>query len=238
MISHLANTLALRNRALSVVVATTGSATLAATATGFTRATGSFLTDGFSVGMDVVTSGFTNAANNGNGVVVGVTATTLTVSMYVVTITNGAQSVTRPATVIEASASGRTIAAKLPSMRAFENVDLIPAAGIPYVEEDYAPATHTLIAGPRQGGIAEETGLYMLKLYGPTNVGVGALRKLADALAALFAGGTILTSGAGAVRIRGDVAPVPAQILPQGNGWSVLPLSVYWLANSSNTIAA
>lgn len=46
----------------------------------FTRTTGSYLTDGFTVGMTVVTSGFTNGGNNTTKVIASVTATVLTVT--------------------------------------------------------------------------------------------------------------------------------------------------------------
>lgn len=59
--------------------ATTGLAELAATATGFTRTTGSFLTDGFAVGQQILPSRFSNAANNTRSIITGVTATTITI---------------------------------------------------------------------------------------------------------------------------------------------------------------
>lgn len=45
----------------------------------FTRATGSFVTDGFTIGQYITSSGFTTSANNGNWRVEAVTATELTV---------------------------------------------------------------------------------------------------------------------------------------------------------------
>ena len=77
MISNSAVLLALRNRALSLVVATTGSVSLSATATGYARAAGSFVTDGFKVGMDLTATGFTTPGNNGAHVLMAVTALTL-----------------------------------------------------------------------------------------------------------------------------------------------------------------
>lgn len=51
-----------------------------ATAGSFTRATGSFVTDGFAVGDIVTASGFTTAGNNGRFVVTAVVALTLSVT--------------------------------------------------------------------------------------------------------------------------------------------------------------
>lgn len=60
--------------------ADTGATTLDATAGAFSRAAGSFLTDGFEVGDIVTASGFSTSGNNGRFRVTAVAATTLTVS--------------------------------------------------------------------------------------------------------------------------------------------------------------
>ncbi|HEU4994251.1 MAG TPA: DUF4397 domain-containing protein [Gemmatimonadaceae bacterium] len=75
---------------------TTGSVSLSATATGYARATGSFITNGIQVGDEITASGFATAANNGRSVVIAVTATTIDV-----TKTSG--------TAVEAAATGRTL---------------------------------------------------------------------------------------------------------------------------------
>jgi hypothetical protein len=85
--------------------ATTGSTTLGASATGYTRSTGSFLADGWVVGQGVTASGFVNAANNGASTVVGVAAGTLTVSKVGGTVAE----VELPGRTINSSAT-RTIA--------------------------------------------------------------------------------------------------------------------------------
>ena len=59
-------------------VTTTALTTIAASATGYTRSTGSYLTDGFKNGMIATVGGFVNAANNGKVLITGVTATVLT----------------------------------------------------------------------------------------------------------------------------------------------------------------
>src|SRR5690242_16227481 len=71
--------LALRNRALAVSVTTTGLTSLAATTTGYTRVAGSFIADGFQVGMELLAAGFAGTGNAGYKVVLGVSAGTLTV---------------------------------------------------------------------------------------------------------------------------------------------------------------
>lgn len=77
--------------------AATGSTSLSATATGYARAAGSFLTNGFQVGDIVTATGF-SARNNGRSVVTNVTATALTVTKA-------------GGTVAQSAATGRTITA-------------------------------------------------------------------------------------------------------------------------------
>jgi len=56
---------------------------LSATAGGYARANGSFITDGFQVGQTITATGFTIPANNGNSDITAITATTLTVTKTV-----------------------------------------------------------------------------------------------------------------------------------------------------------
>jgi hypothetical protein len=57
--------------------ATTGTTTISATATGFSRASGSFLTNGFAVGQTVTSSGFAGSGFNGKSIITAVTALTM-----------------------------------------------------------------------------------------------------------------------------------------------------------------
>lgn len=57
--------------------ADTGVTTISATATGFSRASGSFLTDGFAVGQTVVSTGFAGSGFNGKSIVTSVSALTM-----------------------------------------------------------------------------------------------------------------------------------------------------------------
>ena len=222
MINNQSVHLALRNRALSLSVCTTGSLSLSATATGFARAAGSFVTDGFLVGMELTASGFVVAGNNGSFVITAVTALALSCAN----------------TTVDAAAAGRTLLVGLPALRAFENVDLIPVAGRPYVEEEYVPATNAMLTFPAQSATVEETGLYIVKWYGLSNTGISAIRKSVDALKALFAPGTTLTAASGdVVWARATIAATTGQMIPLTGGWSALVLTVPWLARSTNTVA-
>ena len=220
MIDHDAAHLALRARAAGLIVCTTGAIALSATATGYHRTAGSFVTDGFKAGMEVTPAGF---ANNGVSIIAQVTASDLT------TVTPQ---------VIEASAGGRTLTVGFPSLTADENIDFTPIPNRPYAEEDFVPATHVLTSATADQGVAEETGLYAIRYYGLEKYGSTGIRKLMTALAALFTPGTALTAGANVVRIRSDSSTVAGQVLPHGDGWAVCTLNIRWRAESLNAIAA
>jgi hypothetical protein len=115
--------------------ATTGTVSLSATATGYARTAGSFVTDGFAVGQQVTASGFTNSANNGSSVVSAVTATALTVTKT-------------PVTAAEATAAGRSIAT---------NTGL-NAAGIAVVSRAYSGETNSIQGGVTMAGLGANTG--------------------------------------------------------------------------------
>jgi hypothetical protein len=74
----------------------TSTGNFAATPTGYTRVTGSFVTEGWQVGQTISASGFTASANNGVGTVSAVAPTLLTVT----------RAATAPALVTEAATTG------------------------------------------------------------------------------------------------------------------------------------
>ncbi len=214
---HTATQLALRGRLLTLSVLTTGSTTLSATSTGYARTAGSFITDGFAVGMEVTPSGFTQTAV---GVVTGVSALALEI--------DGGRDV-------EAAGAGRSLTVGLPSRMGWDNTRLEPTAAAPYGEEEYVPATARTITMPASGADMEATGLYVLRLYGKAEPGISALRKLADAILALFAPGTGLTVGSATVRVRTDLAPWAGAIRADRPGWSVVVLTIPWRLAYLNT---
>lgn len=189
-------------------------------ATAFTQ-TGSFIVDGFYPGMEIKPSGF--AANT----VATITAVT-------------ARTVTTAARTVEASASGRTLLVGLPALVAWENEDVTVQriAGRAYMTVEYSPSTHTVQTFPARIGEAEETGMYVIKVFGISGFGPDHIDKYIDGLRALFAPGTVLTAGSNPVRIRTDVAPSPGPLIPQDGGWTVCMLPIHWSARSVNQIAA
>lgn len=219
MIDLLAAHLALRNRALAFAGPATGTMALAATADGYSRATGSFVTDGFQVGMEITPAGF---ATNTVDTIKSVTATNL----YTV-----------KARAVEVSAGSRSISVGLPALRAWEGDVFTPTIGRQYIDEDFSQDTSVLL-GARDGGQVQEQGLYVLKWYGLTGYGMAGLRKSVDTLKLLFAPGTSLTAGSNVVRVRTDIAPNTGGLVHLASGYSVLVLTVPWWSLTTNAIAA
>lgn len=220
MINHHEVQLALRTQLLTLSVATTGSTDLAGTATGYSRSAGSFLTDGFRVGMEVVGTGFADSDNAGPHTITAVDATTITCAD----------------TAVEAEAAGRTLTVGLPNGRAWENVQYEPTQNTPWVEEQYLP-------GPMRretlGATAQLEVLpqYLPRVYVPANVGADAARMYADALITLFAPGTTMTTASGDVlRVRGDLAPFAGQLLQARPGFAVVPVTVPLRVRTTNSI--
>lgn len=214
--------LAMRSHALQTVVAETGTMTLTATTTGFTRAdAGSFISDGFAPGMEVTPAGFTS---NTVAMITAVTASAITIKG------------TRAA---EASGAGRSLTVYLPAARAFSNERFEKPKQGNYLEEDFVPATNALKTLPADGGDVEETGLYVLRIFGYGPVGLLALHGYADGVREQFAPGTAITTTRGDVlRVRTDTSVIASEILPLDTGWSVVTVTVPWWARTVNAVAA
>ncbi len=207
-ISYQQMQLALRARLLTLQACTTGSVSLSATATGYARASGSFLTDGFRPGMEVAGTGFANAANNAAKTITAVTATKLTCA----------------GTVTEAAGT-RTLAVGLPAARAWENVETSTKTGEPFVVEQFVPGgTTQFAAGP--GGMMEAQALYSVQVYVPTKYGVGAAHGYIDALMTLFAPRVAMTLTNGdTLRVRADTGPYRGQLISREPGWATVPFT-------------
>ena len=207
-----------RARALSLEVCTTGSIAMSVTGSGFVRATGSFLTDGFRRGMEVLGSGFTNATNNARFTITNVTATLLSVS--------GAAA--------EASASGKTLSVGLPQHVAWENTRFTPPAGTPWVEEQFVPGP-TVQLSVGDGGTLEARPLYTLLVHVPEESGVGAANGYADGLIQHFRPLTRMTLTNGdTLRVRTDTGPFRGQMLRRQPGWAVVPVTFPLLLYTTN----
>lgn len=219
MINHTAIMLALRARALTLSVCTTGPAAIAATATGYSRAVGSFLTDGFAVGMELTGTAFSGPTNNGAHVVTDVTATDITC----------------PNTLAESAGAG-VLTVGFPALRVYENQQFTPVTGRPYAEFDYLPGPVSQVTVGTLGEL-EALPMSVIKLYAPSNTGSAALYATADAVLALFAPRTALTLPNGDVlRVREGPAPYRGQLLNTDAGFAVVVVTIPCWIRTANII--
>jgi hypothetical protein len=186
---------ALRARLTATVFATTGSVALAATASGYTRASGSFVDDGFVPGMEVTPSGF---SSNVTDLITAVSATTLT---------------TKNTHPVQASSAGRTLAVSLPARRAFDGAKLEQVPGVPSMREAFVHATGELVTSGPDGGHESHTMAYLITLYMPDVYGADPLDAMATVLTQRFASGTKVGAGP-VVSVRFNPGPFAGQALP------------------------
>lgn len=219
--------LALRARLLLTTVATTGSATLSATSTGYARASGSFLTDGFRKGHEItLATGFSTSGNN----------QAITSQGRVITAVS-ALAITCSGTTTEGSGSGRVITVGIPFQRAFDDIRLAPVQGYPYIREDFVPATARVRTIPANTGSMEDRGLYVVTWFGLS--GKGGIRRCADAVLEQFAPGTTFTLSDGtSLRIPTELGPYAGQITPVDGDWSFCVITVPYIGESINAVAA
>jgi hypothetical protein len=226
MLNRTATLLAFRNRLLGVTIATTGSATLAATGTGYSRTAGSFITDGFQPGLEITPAGF---GANAAAVIVSRTATLLT---------------TDSSHAVEAATAGRTLAALLPVGKLLENVPFIggsggaPIQGKPWMQEQFTAATNVRKTFSSNGGHADATGLYLVTYYGLAGKGPEGIMAVTDAILARFATGTTITDGTNAIQVSGDPGPWADAIIPQTDGFARCVVTIPWFAHTRITVAA
>lgn len=208
MIDHGAVLLACRAHARTLEVCTTGTMTLAATTTGFTRASGSFLTDGFRAGMEVTPTGFTTSTR---GVITAVTALSMTVTG------------TRTA---DSASGSRSLAVALPASQAWLNVPHEPTAQVPWVEEQYLPGSAEQWTVTTTGQL-EVLPQYALTFYLPTGTDASAAYAYADATIDHFAPGLPLTLADGTdLRVRARPAPYPSPLQIVDGAWAALTVTV------------
>jgi len=218
VINHYAIQLALRDKLDDLAVCTTGSTDLAATSGGYTRVAGSFLTDGFRAGMEVTGAGFTESQNNAAKTITAVTASVLSCS----------------GCTTEAETTA-TLTVSLPASRAWENIELEPTTGDPWIEENYLPGPMEAITlGATAQLEADPT--YVVKVYVPIGNGVGAARSYADALLTLFAPRTSLTVSGHTCVVRTRPAPFSGQLLRTEDGFAVVPVTVPLRVRTANSI--
>lgn len=219
MIDFQALQLALRARTLTLSVASCSGVNLSASGSVFTRIQGSFLTDELSVGMEVLSAGWSSSGdNNARFTVTDVEALTLTVDGTLST---------------ESMGGGRTLTVGLPYQRAWENIGFEPTAGAPWIEEQLVPGTTRQISIGQYGTI-ETRLLYQLQVHALEDTGIGAPNRYADALLTLFTPRTQITFGSETARVRTDTGPYRGQLLRRRPGYATVPVTIpleIWSAN-------
>jgi hypothetical protein len=215
MLDHLAAREAFRARLLTLVVATTGSTTLAATTTGFTRGSGSFLTDKFASGMEVTGDGFSDA-NEAPALIDTVVALTMNVA--------GGRSV-------QVAAPGRTLTVGLPLIRQWHGTqtpEAIVRGTRPSVVEQWVPGA------TEDFGAMIDTGFYSVTLNLPGNRGLAAMLRYLQAMRDLFYPGLTFTVNDDLVRVTGSPAPSFSQPTTLENGYESSTLTVPWRVATTN----
>ena len=217
MLDEVAMQLAMRAKALTLSVATTGVVSLSATATGYARVAGSFQADGFWPGMEIQPTGF---GTNTPRVVTSVLPLAITVSGSV---------------PVEAAAGGRSLTVGLPSQRAWENIAFQPTAGVPWVQEQFLPGpTAQVTLGPF--GELEATPMYALYVNLPAETGL-TVKRYVNALRVLFAPRTAITLANGDVlRVRADTGPYSGQLQQGQPGFATQPLTIPFRLRTANSI--
>jgi hypothetical protein len=126
--------------------------------------------------------------------------------------------------------------ASLPSVVAWDNMAAQPVTGAEYLEEQFIPATSTLLSMPASGGSMEDTGLYVLRWFAKPGDGLNTLPVRAAAVLALYPPGTgFLVSTGVVVRVRSDVAPTSGGLQTDRPGWSVVTITIPWRLSYNNT---
>lgn len=220
MINHGMMRLAMRTQLLTLAVCTTGAVSLSATATGYARAAGSFLADGFREGMELLGAGFVNAENNGVKIVTGVSDLAISCA----------------GCVVEAAAA-RTLTVGLPSTVALENSALAPNTQTPYWEEQYIPGPEMRDSiGPSARLTAEP--MFSPRVWVRANTGAYAADAYADAIKLLFPPGLELPALANGdvLKVRGDVAPFRGQLVQGEPGFCGVPITIPFRCHSINSI--
>lgn len=93
-----------------------------------------------------------------------------------------------------------------------------PKVGVPYLTEQFVPATSVLQTNtPR--GLVLDTGLYVVTMFGITGEGGKAIRTVTNDIKVAFKIGTTMSTPSGnIVRVRTDQAPFAGQIIPLAEG--------------------
>jgi hypothetical protein len=191
-------------------------------AAGSTFTASSALFSGFRVGDSIATSGFAQAANNGSFLVVGASASTLTVDRVLVDEEAGA------AVIIEARwcPPGRIA---WPNEPFDPNAEEDPLAGAFWLRTTFLPGRPTTVS-LGAGGMNRQVGAYQIDCFHPKHEGDAAADAMADAIASHFLRGMVLEHGGVKVMIT-ESGSEPARDEP---AWYRAPVRIGYQATTLN----
>lgn len=169
---------AVRQRLLSMLIATTGNVATLSVANGRYAISGGadFAAMGFSAGDEITAAGFSNAANNGTATITAVTTTTITVDKNLVP---------------EAAGGTRSLKVQLVASRAWEGREFVATKGKPFFRESFRPVSST-VRGVGNDAIVEHLIAVRFTFFYPTNTGLMGLERQVGACMALFKPSTAL----------------------------------------------
>lgn len=213
---------ALRARGEAISVRTTGSASLAATAVGYTRQSGSFITDDFVAGMEVAPTNFTQATP---GLVTAVSALLLTI---------------KGGRTAQASGAGRTLSVGLPALRFYDNEESRPIPDRWFAEGEYSPSRSTRHTVTASRGAGEMFGEFYWRLYCIAGLGGAAINAVASTLLLAYPPGLAIALDDGSVlHIAGgptEPGPRRGSLLQDAPGRAVLTVTVPWRCSFTNPV--
>ena len=113
----------------------------------------------------------------------------------------------------ESSAAGRSLTVGIPVTQGWENVEITPTGDSWFIEEDYIPGpVQRVTSGPL--GEFNVRPVYVIKVYGISNIGVQALYAVADGILQAFLPSHTMTLADGTiVRVLSDPGPYRGQVI-------------------------
>lgn len=212
--------MAFRTAFRAVVKASTGAVTtIATTADGYTRTAGSFVTDGFDVGDEVVASGCPLAVNNGMGWVTYVDDITLQVM--------------RPdgvVMVVGAAGAAVTITAGMPSLHILESRRTSTDVGKPWTREHYQAGVVVVASMRAPTARVRQRGVFWLNLFYPSDVGTSGVDRLRGKILASIYPAMDLRYNGQVVRVQ----QVPKKDFVQEASWVGAPIAWHFQADTIN----
>lgn len=232
--------IALRTRALAVEVLRVTGTFSTVTATGYARASGSFLTDGFEVGMEIRGEDFDTPANEAPKVIMDVSALLITTRRINVSA-EGDRTLDPTASGCVTEAVGtRTLVVGMPAGVEYENARFKPGAGVPWWREEFSPSPGGRRHEVGSNSMVEYFVDYFMTLFLPPNTGVRAAHRYSEALLDAFPPGYTFTLAVpGKLRIRTEATPWPSPVFQAATpepGFLVVPVTVPCILWTSNSI--